>query len=160
MRRAIPLAIAYCSVGFAASHPGLENLATKAYSPTLMDPTIFANMWRSWDTASRDVSEKASVTARRQMTLDRYGLVEAPYDNGGAPLGFVAKKDRTYAMTCLVCHAGAVAGQTILGLPNAALDFSGIFEDVEKTVTLLHGAKPGNPPFPQGLLFLVGGKTT
>lgn len=160
MTRAILLTIACCSVAFATSHPGLENLATKAYSPTLMDPVIFANMWRSWDTASRDVAEKASLTARRQMTLDRYGLVEAPYDNGGAPLGFVVKKDGTYAMTCLVCHAGAVAGRTILGLPNAALDFSGIFEDVERTVTLLHGTKPGNPSFPQGLLFLVGGRET
>jgi hypothetical protein len=141
-----------------STHPGLRNLETKAYSPTIMDPVIFANLWRSWDAASRDVAEKAPEKARRQMTLDRYGLLEAPYDNGGAPLGMVVKNDGTYAMTCLICHAGAVEGRTILGLPNNALDFSGLFEDIASTVTILHGTRPGNPPFPQGLLFLAPGK--
>jgi cytochrome c5 len=139
---------------------GLEHITTKAYSPTIMDPIIFANLWRSWDTASRDAAEKAFEEVRRKMTLKRYGLLEAPFENGGAPLGMVVKKDGTYAMTCLICHAGQVAGQTILGLPNNALNFSAIYEDVEKTVTLLHGDAPGNPPFPEGLLFMTHGKST
>lgn len=139
-------------------HPGLRKIATRDYSPTIMDPIIFANLWRSWDPFSRDAAEKASDKVRRQMTLQRYGLLEAPYDNDGAPLGFVVKKDGSYAMNCLICHAGSVAGKTILGLPNTALDFSGIYEDVEATVSILHGKKPGTPAFPQGLLFLAQGK--
>src|SRR5437667_11788883 len=79
-------------------HPGLRNIATRAYSPTIMDPVVFANLWRSWDTPSRDAAEKASDKVRRQMTLQRYGLLEAPYNNGGAPLGFLVKKDGSYAM--------------------------------------------------------------
>jgi Cytochrome c len=140
-------------------HPGLAHLATRAYSPTIMDPTVFANLWRSWDPASRDLAEKASEKVRREMTLKRYGLLEAPYDNGGAPLGMVVAKDGGYAISCLVCHAGSVGGKTILGLPNNQLDFSAIYEDTEKTITILHGDKPGNPPFPQGLLFMVQGKS-
>jgi mono/diheme cytochrome c family protein len=139
-------------------HPGLKNIATKEYSPHFMDPVIFANLWRSWDAASRDAAEKATDATRRQMILERYGLLEAPYDNGGAPLGMVVRKGGSYAMSCLICHSGAVEGKTILGLPNNALDFSGLFEDAAATVTILHGSKPGNPPFPQGLLFLTGGK--
>jgi hypothetical protein len=158
MRRVLLLALVCCSFAFAGRHPGLEHLATKAYSPTIMDPAIFDNLWRSWDGPSREAAEKASGSARRRMTLERYGLLEAPYDNGGAPLGMVVQPDGSYALTCFVCHAGAVEGRTHLGLPNASLDFSAIFEDVEKTVTILHGNRPGNPPFPQGLLFMANGK--
>lgn len=139
-------------------HPGLRKIATKDYSPTIMDPVVFANLWRSWDEASRVAAEKASEKVRRQITLQRYGLLEAPYDNDGAPLGFVVKKDGSWAMNCLICHTGAVAGKTVMGLANTALDFSGIYEDVENTVAILHADKPGNPNFPQGLLFLAQGK--
>lgn len=139
-------------------HAGLRKIATKDYSPTIMDAIVFANLWRSWDATSRAAAEKASDKVRRQMTLQRYGLLEAPYENGGAPLGFVVKKDGSWAMNCLICHAGSVAGKTMMGLPNTALDFSGIYEDVENTVTILHGNKSGNPAFPQGLLFLAQGK--
>ncbi len=158
MRRLILLALLCSSFANASRHPGLDHIATKAYSPSIMDPVIFANLWRSWDPASRDLAEKATEKTRRDMTLKRYGFVEAPYENGGAPLGMLVKKDGTYAMNCLVCHAGTVAGQTIIGLPNNALDFSSIYEDVERTVTILHGNKPGNPAFPEGLMFLAKGK--
>lgn len=161
MTRVTLLAIVCCcalATGGRHPHPGLTDLTTKAYSPAMMDATIFANLWRSWDSVSKEAAEQASDEARREMTLKRYGLLEAPYDNGGAPLGFVVQKDGSYALTCLVCHAGAVAGDTILGLPNSALEFSGIFEDIANTVTLMHGDKPGNPPFPQGLLFMSNGR--
>ena len=140
------------------AHPGLRNIATKKYSPTFTDPVVFENLWRSWDPVSREAAEKESPKIRRQMILDRYGLLESPYDNGGAPLGMIVEKDGSYAMSCLICHAGAVEGKTILGLPGNSLDFSSLFEDTAATITILHGTKPGNPPFTQGLLFLTGGK--
>lgn len=180
MKRVLLLAVACCSLAIflatvcsspasssprpklvpasALPHPGLRKIATRDYSPSIMDAVVFANLWRSWDAPSRDAAEKASEKVRRQMTLKRYGLLEAPYDNDGAPLGFLVKKDGSYAMNCLVCHSGAVAGKTMLGLANTSLDFSGIYEDVETTVAILHGDKAGTPPFPQGLLFLAQGK--
>ena len=139
-------------------HPGLRNIATKKYSPTFTNQHVFDNLWRSWDPVSRDAAEKASPKIRRQMILDRYGLLEAPYDNASAPLGMIVEKDGSWAMSCLICHAGAVEGKTILGLANNSLDFSSLFEDTAATITILHGEKPGNPPFTQGLLFLTGGK--
>src|SRR4051812_12173481 len=90
----------------AEAHPGFVLMATRAYSPTVMDPIIYANLWRSWDAPAREAAERASPPARRAMTLDRYGLLEAPYENGGAPLGMVVKEDGSYAMSCLICHAG------------------------------------------------------
>lgn len=141
-------------------HPGLKKIETKKYSPTFTDPVVFANLWRSWDAASRATAEKASDKSRRQMILERYGLLEAPYENAGAPLGMMVEKDGSWAMSCLICHAGAVEGKTILGLPNNSLDFASLFEDTAATITILHGDKPGNPPYTQGLLFLTGGKPT
>ena len=147
------------SIPLTQMHPGLKHLATKAYSPKIMDPEVFANLWRSWDPESREKARKASPEARRTMTLARYGLLEAPYNNGGAPLGMVVTDDGGYAISCLACHAGSVGGQTVLGLANTQLDFSAIYEDTEQTIRLLHEGKAGNPPFPQGLLFMVHGKS-
>ena len=96
-------------IPLASVHPGLRNIATGVYSPTVMDPVVFANLWRSWDTPSRLIAEKASEKARRDMTLTRYGLLDAPYDNGGAPLGMVVTKDGSWAMSCGAI--GTLAGQ-------------------------------------------------
>ncbi len=145
-------------VSLGSLHPGLRNIATNAYSPTLMDSVIFANMWRSWDPPSRNAAKKASDKARREMTLKRYGFIEAPYENGGAPLGMLVQKDGAWAMNCLICHAGSVAGRTVLGAPNTSLDFSGIYEDVAATIAILHGTKPGKPTLTPGLFFLANGK--
>ncbi|BDC50522.1 hypothetical protein F183_A28380 [Bryobacterales bacterium F-183] len=152
------LVAAGCLIAATSQHPGLRNIATKAYSPPVMDAQVFNNLWRSWDAESRSAAEKADARTRRQMIFDRYGFLEAPYDNGGVPLGLTVTKDGHYALNCLVCHAGSVGGKTILGLPSKAMDFSGLFEDMAATYSILHQGKPGNPPFPEGLLFLHGGK--
>ncbi len=152
MRRFVLLMLLVASVASAATHPGLRNLMSKAYSPSVIDAHLFDNLWRSWEAPAREAARQAAPAQRRAMTLDRYGLLEAPYPNGGAPLGFVVKDDGTWAMTCLICHAGSVEGRTVLGLPNNALDFSSIYEDIGQTVTMLHGDEPGAPDFPQGLL--------
>lgn len=139
-------------------HPGLRNIATKSYSPTFTDPVVFDNLWRSWDERAREAAAKASPEARRAMTLRRYGLLEAPYENNGVPLGMLAQKNGTWAMNCLICHAGSVEGKTILGAPNVSMDFSSIYEDVAATIRILHGDKPGHPAIPEGLLFLAQGR--
>lgn len=136
-------------------HPGLKKLATRAYSPAIMDEFVFANLWRSWDPSARDLAAKAPEETRRKMTLDRYGLLEAPFDNGGAPLGMVVDENGGYAISCLICHAGSVAGQTVMGVANTAVDFSAIYEDTASTVELLHGDKPGTPPFAEGLITMT-----
>lgn len=160
LKPSLLLAVVACaSLGLTGRHPGLDHLATRVYSPTLLDPALFDSLWRSWDGPAREAAAQASPQARRALTLEHYGLLEAPFDNAGAPLGLVANREGKWALSCLLCHAGAVEGRTVLGLPNAALDFSALFEDTEKTVALLHAGQPGNPVFPQGLLFMTGGRS-
>jgi mono/diheme cytochrome c family protein len=145
----------------AGAHPGLRHLNERAYSPSFIDADIFAQLWRVWDAPSRAQAAAASEPERRRLTLKRYGLFEAEGGEGAraAPLGFAVKSDGSWAMTCLICHAGAVNGRAVLGAPNNRLDFAGLYEDVEKTVVLMHGEKDGPPPFPQGLMFLAHGVT-
>ena len=66
---------------------------------------------------------------------ERYGLHEPPYDNGGLPMGFTRSRGLLGLGTglssdCLLCHAGKVAGQTIVGLGNSALDMQSLYEEL------------------------------
>ena len=63
----------------------------------------------------------------------RYGLHAAPFDNHGLPLGLQLAPTllgKGIVNNCLLCHAGTVAGQTVIGVGNAALDLQGLFEDL------------------------------
>jgi hypothetical protein len=56
-------------------------------------------------------------------------MFEAPYDNGGLPLG-VRSESTGLTFDCMVCHSGRVAGQTVLGAPNPAVDLESLFDDL------------------------------
>ena len=66
---------------------------------------------------------------------ERYGLHEAPYDNGGLPMGFTRPRGllglgRGLGNDCLLCHGGTVAGRTIVGLGNTSLDMQSLYEEL------------------------------
>ena len=63
------------------------------------------------------------------------GLFSAPYENNGLPMGLMQGKrllGKGIVNNCLLCHAGAVAGQTIIGMGNSTIDLQGLFEDLGK----------------------------
>ena len=66
---------------------------------------------------------------------DRYGLHEAPYENGGLPMGFTRPKGLLglgpgWATTACSAMRGTVAGQTIIGLGNTSLDMQSLYEEL------------------------------
>ena len=66
---------------------------------------------------------------------ERYGLHEAPYENGGLPMGFTRPRGllglgHGLGNDCLLCHGGTVAGQTIVGLGNTSLDMQSLYEEL------------------------------
>jgi len=65
----------------------------------------------------------------------RYGMHEAPFDNGGLPMGMRAIGE-SVTFDCLLCHAGTVAGQTVIGVANSTLDVQGLLDDLERAATL------------------------
>ncbi len=106
--------------------------------PALNPPTwsneAIEGAWKQWG-----LKEKPADAAR--AFRERYGLHEAPYDNDDLPMGLHAVRDRGkgVANDCLVCHAGRVAGQTIVGLGNASLDLQGLFEELTAANALPFG---------------------
>src|SRR5262245_25824301 len=97
-----------------------------ALSPPLWSTKSFENVWKQWG-----LKEKPADYAR--AIEERYGLQPAAYDNGNLPMGLHASQGllgKGVINDCLMCHAGRIAGQTIIGLGNASLDLQGLFDDL------------------------------
>jgi mono/diheme cytochrome c family protein len=101
-------------------------------NPPVWTTAAFDNLWKPWGLKARpqDVA---------RVFRERYGVLPADYDNQGLPMGFhftalplspKSKALKGIVTDCLVCHAGRVAGQTIIGLPNASLDLQALFDDM------------------------------
>lgn len=94
------------------------------------------NLWRVWGTG-----QPADYPAAARA---RYGLTAALTPNDGLPMGFRQVGAQVRA-DCLVCHAGEVAGQTVIGAPNTQLDLELLIDDL-KALAQLVGLTPPNPP--------------
>jgi hypothetical protein len=97
-------------------------------NPPFWSERAYNEAWKHWGCASRPVEYARAFR-------DRYGLHEAPYDNGGLPMGFTRPTGllglgHGLGNDCLLCHAGTVAGQTIIGLGNTSLDMQSLYEEM------------------------------
>ncbi len=97
-----------------------------ALNPPVCSVEVYDNLWRRWGFAAKPADYAAAVR-------DRYGLHAAPYENGGLPMGMHVARGLFgpgVGTDCLLCHAGTVAGRTVVGLGNSALDIEAFFDDV------------------------------
>lgn len=113
-------------LGQAARHGSV--LVHQALNPPFWSLRAYREAWKQWGILSRPADYDRAFR-------DRYGLHEAPYDNGGMPMGFTRSRGLLGLGTglgsdCLLCHAGKVAGQTIVGLGNSALDMQSLYEEL------------------------------
>jgi mono/diheme cytochrome c family protein len=130
-------AFALVAVGFAwgvvAREPGksaaqrgaLAVRGQPAMNPPSWSARAFGDVWKQWG-----LKEKPADFDRRLR--ERYGLHPAPYENAGLPMGLHYSQGpfgKGIINDCLLCHAGVVAGQTIVGLGNSALDLQTMFDD-------------------------------
>jgi mono/diheme cytochrome c family protein len=109
----------------APTERGKEALLGRSFSPPIISRADYEKVWRVWGLKERpdDFNERVR---------ERYGLHEAPYPNGGLPMGLREAKGlfgKGVGNDCMLCHAGRVAGQTVLGLGNNALDLQGLFDE-------------------------------
>lgn len=114
---------------------GYRKLRSKVFLPADFDQDVFENLWKSWPEPLRAKAEGATAAERRAMAFSRYGLTSDPDrpDDVGPGLGYVANGKGGYAMTCLACHGGKVAGKVIPGLPNSHYALETLTEDVRTT---------------------------
>jgi mono/diheme cytochrome c family protein len=115
-----------------AATRGFDFLTHKPYLEGQLNGWIFDNLWRAWEPELKKAARHASKKVRREMTLDRYGFMEAPYDNDGAPMGFLNARWGLWTNNCLMCHGGQVLGKPMVGAPNVFIDLQTFNEDAKR----------------------------
>jgi mono/diheme cytochrome c family protein len=107
---------------------GRDLLFYHSLNPANWSMQAYDDAWKQWG-----VREKPSDYDA--VFRQRYGLHWAPFENKGKPLGLIEAPrffGKGLTNNCLLCHAGTIAGQTIIGLGNASLDLQGLFEDLSR----------------------------
>ena len=125
-----------------ANEPALRGRAAVlgVTSPLTPSREAYGNLWKRWSLKEKPRDYEARVR-------ERYGLLPGTGKNG-YPLGvqeFPGPLGKGLGQNCLTCHAGRIAGKTILGLGNASLDLQSLVEDLNAV-----------EPIPLGLPVRVG----
>lgn len=118
-------------------HAGYRYLIEKAYVPASLDQEVFDNLWRSWEEPLKTEAEKATAEQRRDMTLSRYGLTDAPGRVGGVPMQFALDGKGGWALNCFTCHGDKLNGQLMPGLPNTHIALQTLTQEIVATKKLL-----------------------
>ncbi len=116
---------------------GEKALTEHAFIPPFWSLEAYKNAWKSWGV-------KEPPANYDQAFRDHYGLFVPPYANGHLPMGL--RESRTLfgkgiATDCMLCHGGAIFGQSIIGLGNSANDVQALFEDLD-AADGRHGGMP------------------
>ncbi|MGD9644407.1 MAG: cytochrome c [Pirellulales bacterium] len=114
-----------------AAARGYRNLTGKPYQPVDFTAAEFDALWTVWPPELKSLAERATAAERRRLAFSRYGLVPNPDTPDGAPLG-VVDTGHGWAMNCLSCHGGKVAGRVVPGLPNSHYAFQTLMQDLAK----------------------------
>ena len=85
------------------------------------------NLYLVWGTG-----RPADVAAAARA---RYGFAKALTANDGLPMGLTAAGSWVRA-DCRVCHAGEVAGETLMGAPNTQVDLELLVDDLKALAAL------------------------
>ncbi len=121
------LLAAVCPAVSAASEPTGERAVREAVVPVASSLAVFEELWTRWGLDERPVDFQKQV-------LERYGLTADPDGAENLPLGLGQGRvlgKKVLVQNCLLCHAGSIAGQTVVGLGNASLDFQGLVDDLQ-----------------------------
>jgi hypothetical protein len=108
---------------------GRDAVVAWQLNPGIWSVNAYDTIWKVWGLKEKP----ANLT---QLFRERYGLHPAPYDNHGRPMGLSEVSGlfgKRLVNSCLLCHAGTVAGQTIIGLGNSTLELQVLFEELSQS---------------------------
>jgi hypothetical protein len=113
-----------------AAERGKQALLGKCYAPPTMTRRAYDVIWKQWG-----VKDKPAAADYDRLFRERYGLHEAPYANGGLPMGLRPASlplglGKGISMDCMVCHGGSIAGKSYVGLGNSILDYQAFYEEM------------------------------
>jgi hypothetical protein len=108
---------------------GRAALLERCFSAPLVARASYEQIWKQWGLDARPDDFDARVR-------ERYGLHDAPYPNDGLPMGLRPTTGRRGApavgIDCMLCHGGAIFGESIVGLPNTSIDLAELFRDLDR----------------------------
>jgi len=124
--------------GAGSAEGGKKALLEKSYIPASMTLPGYQKTWKQWGLDKKPAKEDYA-----RMFGERYGLHPAPYPNNGYPMGLREAPlpfglGKGVGQDCLICHGGAIAGKSYIGLGNAVLDYQAFHEET--------AAADGRPP--------------
>ncbi len=124
-----------------AAERGRQALLGRSFIQAGWSLTAYENLWKTW---GADVTRPPANYDR--VVREHYGLHPAPYPNGKYPMGLREAPGRLFGKglgtDCLLCHGGAIAGHSYVGLGNASLDVEALFQDLSRA-----GGGRGELPF-------------
>ena len=112
-----------------AAERGKKALAETAFIPAFWTNKVVQNAWKNWEGAREKPSDYNAALR------ERYGLHDAPYRDGGLPMGLRKAKrifDYGIGADCMLCHGSSILGKSYVGLGNSSLDIQALFEDFNK----------------------------
>ena len=115
-----------------AAARGLKRLRTEPYSKADLSVATFDGLWEVWPDELKQEAERASSAQRRKMAYSRYGFIADPDRPDGPPMGVVDDGHGGWAMNCLGCHQGKVAGRMIPGVGNSHFAFQTFTQDISR----------------------------
>src|SRR6267142_2060652 len=105
---------------------GRDAVTRHPFNPPFWSVKAYQEAWKQWGVAEKPADYDRAFR-------EHYGLHAAPYDNQGLPMGFVYSRGlfgKGITLNCLLCHAGSLFGEPVIGLGNAALDQQAVFDDL------------------------------
>jgi cytochrome c5 len=109
---------------------GKKALLGRHFNTPTIPVSAYENAWKYWEKGLKAKPDDYGVAVR-----ERYGLHEAPYPNGGYPMGIREAKGllgKMLTTDCMICHAGSLMGKSYVGMPNSSLDYQALFEDLAR----------------------------
>ncbi|HMF12599.1 MAG TPA: hypothetical protein VKE94_09845 [Gemmataceae bacterium] len=109
---------------------GEKALLGRHFNPPTIPLSAYENAWKYW---GGELKRKPANYATAFGA--HYGLAEAPYPNGGYPMGLREAKGLLGKMLtndCMLCHGGSIMGKSYVGLPNSSLDYQALYEDIAR----------------------------
>jgi cytochrome c5 len=110
---------------------GEKALLGRHFTPPTISLEAYQNAWRFWDEGLKEQPANYDEAFRKH-----YGLHKPPYPNNGYPMGLREAPTlfgrKALTTDCMLCHGGAVAGQSYVDVPNNTLDIHALFLDLAK----------------------------
>lgn len=118
----------------AAAARGLAWLTTDPLVAGIVPPLALRHLYLTWPINLLDQLAYFQNEAKYRTDFHtRYGTFEAPFDNGGRPVGIRMGSAGLLYFDCLMCHAGPVgpANTVTIGAPNNRLNLERLYDDLQ-----------------------------